>query len=414
MSIKCLVQKYITLYFKLSMLFVPLLMHTSGSIKKLIIFMVLFSLLGLIINEHKVDWLYPEKIIIFLFFVFFSIHFVDFIVHEGALRELDTPSRMFIFVPLYIFIRKLEISPYWLIVGFIFAGFFIGLNEIALKHYPENFHLKILSTSYHSGEAAFFASIFGITSLLLIHHARSFWLNAFLTITALICIYVSYFYGGRGAWVAAFLTTSLVVILNPLRWAIIYRFTFLVLLVVSFAFSYFFKLAKVDERINNLSKNTISWFEDGKVRSSSAGQRLELWKSAFLISKDNIIFGIGENSFKEYKKVLIDEGKINEGVSKFNHPHSEYLSVLVEQGIFGLIFLLFFLLYPIFMICKFTRTKIDLSAKSLKTFLLVILFHYLFYGIANGVFDHQSTTLFFAFYVLAGLGLLRHSLGANQ
>jgi len=101
-------------------------------------------------------------------------------------------------------------------------------------------------------------------------------------------------------------------------------------------------------------------------------------------------------------------------IKKFNHPHSEYMATLVEQGVVGLFVLIFLLITPVLAMKSYINSGTSLNIASLISLLIVISFHYIFYAVGNGVFDHQSTTIFFAFFLATGMGILRAALRAEE
>jgi len=400
-------------YFKLSLVIIPLLVvfNNKGWLSAALI--VLISILGLIVNKEKVEWLRWEKLFIGSFLAYFLMISISILWFGGDLRDLDTPSRFLLVIPIFLYVRKSEINPVWLLFGFVLTAISLGLNEILYKSLGDSKYLFNLLDHYHSGIISFIASIFGVTSLLLIHSSRNILINLLLVFSSIVSIYTSFISGGRGVWIAAFLTLMMFYFLNPLRWSFKYKFFIFSLFISVFTISFFSPQTGVQGRINDLVNNSTAWIDKGTVNSST-GQRFELWKTAFLIIQDNTFFGIGEGNFHTYKKTLIDEGKVVGNIINYNHPHSEYLATLVEQGFIGLIILIFLLVTPVLAMRNYINSATSLNIMSLVSLLLVISFHYIFYGIANGVFDHQSTTLFFAFFLTFGMGILRANLNIEQ
>jgi len=157
----------------------------------------------------------------------------------------------------------------------------------------------------------------------------------------------------------------------------------------------------------------ILMYDENRLSETGAGQalgsvgaRLEMWRSALYIFKQNPIFGVGEGNFKEKNTELINKGLINSKTIEFLHPHSEYLSTLVEQGLVGLCALLFLFLNPLIKCYKELKLEPrNPNSNVLLVFTASLILHFLFYSFTNGVFDHQNTTLFFAAYVVIGMGL---------
>jgi O-antigen ligase len=142
--------------------------------------------------------------------------------------------------------------------------------------------------------------------------------------------------------------------------------------------------------------------------NTSAGARLEMWKASFEVIKENPIIGVGEDNYKKHQKELIDQGKISKFVGKFAHPHGEYITSLVEQGGIGLLAFILVLLMPIKYFLNHIKSKLYTNESTiLVTPGLIIILHYLFYSVTSGVFDHQSTALFYSVFMAIIIGLIK-------
>jgi len=76
-----------------------------------------------------------------------------------------------------------------------------------------------------------------------------------------------------------------------------------------------------------------AWERAGSIFDPSQNQvRLNLWKTALNMSGDHLIIGIGEDNWDYY----FDKYKVEGFYDTTVHPHSDYLTVLVNAGIPGL------------------------------------------------------------------------------
>jgi len=89
-----------------------------------------------------------------------------------------------------------------------------------------------------------------------------------------------------------------------------------------------------------------------KHSGGSIGKRLELWRAAGILFKDNPIFGIGRGNFNVELRKLVDKGLINPAVKEYSQPHNVFLEVAVSRGTLGLIVLLWVLYYPLYFFIK--------------------------------------------------------------
>ncbi len=99
----------------------------------------------------------------------------------------------------------------------------------------------------------------------------------------------------------------------------------------------------------NRLKNAIWEYENYKIthdpRGQSMMQRIELWKTAWALFKDHCLLGLGTGDVKNVfaAKLVVDDSLLKGSGLR---PHNQYLTILLEFGIFGFIFFMFCLLYP--------------------------------------------------------------------
>ena len=132
-----------------------------------------------------------------------------------------------------------------------------------------------------------------------------------------------------------------------------------------------------------------------------------MWKASYEIIKQNPVIGVGEGNYEKHQKKMIDRGEIDKSVSRFAHPHSEYVTSFIEQGSIGFLAFLMVLIAPIKRALDAIRHKHRYAHRTLISTTLVIVLHYAFYSFTSGVFDHQSSTLFYATFIAIVLGLMK-------
>jgi len=215
----------------------------------------------------------------------------------------------------------------------------------------------------------------------------------------------SFISGGRGVWIAAILSLIFISIINPMKWSIRSRLSAMLLMVMLFYSAYLTPQTGVKNRIDLALKNTTSWAQNGQANTSS-GARLEMWKASFEVIKENPIIGVGEDNYAKHQKRLIEQGRIDKSVGNYLHPHGEYITSLVEQGIIGLLAFIFVLLAPIMFFLNIIKYKLfNYQERVLAASGMLIILHFGFYSFTATVFAHQSTTLFFAVFLVIIIGL---------
>ena len=93
--------------------------------------------------------------------------------------------------------------------------------------------------------------------------------------------------------------------------------------------------------------------------NNSVFDRLLLVRNSLEMIKDHPFFGAGLNNWKLLFPKYGVQGTevIVSGVMNFEHPHNDYLLIIAEQGIIGLLFYLWFFIYVLRVILKEVRTS---------------------------------------------------------
>jgi len=80
---------------------------------------------------------------------------------------------------------------------------------------------------------------------------------------------------------------------------------------------------------------------------NSLTQRFEFWKAALIISKKNLFFGVGTGDVKQAYSDLYNKDDFGLGTKYRKRAHNQYLTFLVTFGLFGFVFFLVSMIYPI-------------------------------------------------------------------
>jgi len=377
-----------------------LLFPKGGSI---ILAILVLSLIGLFLKRNTKKNLEKwEKILIIGFVSYFLIVFINNLFFHGGIREIDSASRFILVIPIYFYLRKSNVSHKSLEYGVLFACALFGINSVLPFFFDSN---QLFQFSKHPGIVSLYGGILGLSALFLLSNKRILSYNLIVLFCSILAITTSVIALGRGVWIAFFCSFSIMFYLNPLKWSKRVRILILNLVIILSLAAYYLPGFNVKAKIDKALNGFVVYFKDHKA-TGSVGARLEMWRSSFFIIKDNPIFGIGEGNFKEKNMELINKGLIKADIAKFNHPHGEFVTTTLEQGLTGLGALLFLLFSPLikcYREFKYENTNTNSNIPLVITLSLVL--HYIFYSMSNGVFDHQNTTLFYVSYVMIGMGL---------
>jgi len=378
----------------------------------LILGVLILSLIGLMIRRYSLPLDKDEKIIFFSFIAYFLSALLNSYLFNIDIRELDSVSRFILVLPIFLYIRKSSLQTEFIAYGFAVGAIIFGVGLISYKL----MNINLFEFSKHKGMITFYAGIFSISSLFFLNKKRNY-LSLIIFITAgFLGISAMLLAGGRGVWIAAIFSIFILIVLNPNYWNKLERsfvlFIFVFLFIISFAIPNSGTFNRLEKAYTGITE-FISKGDEARdyAKGFSVMSRLEMWKAGVLILKDNLIAGVGLNNFKANTKKLIQEKKISPEIGSFSHPHGQFITTLVEQGILGLI-VLFFVIYLPF--------RVGLKVKNIRSkdsmpyiIILTTTLFYFFYSFTNGIYAHQNTTLFYALIISVASALLKRDSRQN-
>ena len=260
----------------------------GGSI---VVYILILSLVGLVINRDKLELSKWEKYFVLSFIFYFVVIAVNLWWFNGELRDLDTPSRLLLILPIFFFIRKSDISVSWFIWGVVFGSILTGLIKFGVV---DTYYLSKIVT-VQTGSFSLYSSIFGLSSLMFIREGNSRIKNTLLYAAFALGILASLLSGGRGVWIAAILSLVFISVINPMQWSIKSKLSAALLMIILFYSAYSTPQTGVKNTIDLAIVNTTLWVQNGQANTSS-GARLEMWKASFEVIKENPIIGVGEDN----------------------------------------------------------------------------------------------------------------------
>lgn len=135
--------------------------------------------------------------------------------------------------------------------------------------------------------------------------------------------------------------------------------------------------------------------------NNSVFDRLLLVRNSLEMIKDHPFFGAGLNNWKLLFPSYGVKGTevIVSGVMNFEHPHNDYLLILAEQGIMGLLFYLWFFFYILIVILK------EVRASHKQEFIYVILWAVIAF-ILIGLFSYPRSRIYTPAALMILIGFL--------
>lgn len=127
-----------------------------------------------------------------------------------------------------------------------------------------------------------------------------------------------------------------------------------------------------------------------QMETDASGDRLNLFKLAISLWKDNIWFGVGLGNYSFY--------------APLNAPHNIYLEILVEFGLFNAIIFYIFVFFSV--LCGFKCMRLDANNHKLKA----IFFVYIFFILSMCIDGELTIQSFLVYY----LGLVFFSIAFQK
>lgn len=209
--------------------------------------------------------------------------------------------------------------------------------------------------------------------------------------------------GSRGGWIA------IILVLIPLYWygphaARLMTVRRALLMAAGCAIAGFvlfsFKL-QVTNRLDAVSHD-IQQFEKGNPMTS-VGERLEMWRAAWIMFSDHPLIGVGKVNFGPALNELKKSGDVHPGIGNFGYAHNEMINALATGGLLGALALLMLYGAPFLYFVRVLRRQDDAQPFALAGVLLVSAFA--ISGLTQVLFSHHIGASFYALMVcfLAGL-----------
>ena len=334
---------------------------------------------------------------------FFQPEGLEFESSRRQWRALDGPSRWLFLLPLFFLFRKVEIDWRWLAWGLsiaIFIAVSIAIRQVYFEGAGRAYGM--------TGNPIIFGELLVIVDLLTWMLMVYAWNNQrrgvaiLLLIASLAAFYGAMLTGTRGALLAYGLMVVVWLVhgyrnLGGLQEKLFSRVTIIRLL----GFVVIFSVVSQTDQYRAIEAKSLrdlqrlqSWQVDGV-----GGGRGEMFKVAIEGVK-RYPFGVGTDNYHAILEDLVREGysgwnpQEKEFLLKFNQAHNEWLNLFIENGIQGLLTIMFMFGYAGKVFFDRLKDKSELVGIYAACGMM-LLAGYIVFGMTQAVFSHNSTSIFF-------------------
>ena len=372
---------------------------------------------------------------------------LEFESYRIALSAMDNPMRWILMLPIFFLLRSYLLDWRLISIGLsigVFISVSIGVYEV--------FFLGYSRATGGLNHAITFGQLMVVTDMLLWVFMIFAWNNKnkllamMLLFSSLVAFYGSLLSVTRGAWIAyIFMVFSLII--YTIKRTIFnkqYLFSKPNLLRIFLAFLVFFLVSQTNQ-YRTIQERTVDTIEYVKSKGQSdiwgsEGLRIDIYRTAIEIAR-NYPFGAGTDNFRNgAKAVIIKDAKFNNNIevrngdnkliedlliddinkykilqssslnmgairftAQMDHAHNEWLNVLAENGIAGIILLTLLFIFPIKIFWQNLNHKNELVGMYCYCGILLTVSFGIF-GQTESIFSSHAVLLFFIFYLYLFIG----------
>ncbi len=311
--------------------------------------------------------------------------------HHNSIKEYKQGIEFLLAIPIFLLFYKYPIKPIYFFVLLIIAtliGAILGYYNHTHYSWADRATVKGVNTILYASviQILAFACLLGLPLAQEINNKYFKYIYILLSLLAFfagVCLSILSY--TRGVWLALPFQAICIGIFYFKQYKKIV-ISFFIIISISMVAVYYIPQTGVKKRINQ-TFNSLEQYKKGNSRTSS-GLRLEMYKFALNLAKENPILG---TSAKEIKSRQEKIPEVNYG--SLVHFHNHYLQNLAYFGIVGLALLIFIYLFSFIVFWKRFKTD-DMSSRSLGWLGIMLLVSYSIYSMTDVVF-HRSIGLLF-------------------
>ena len=340
--------------------------------------------------------------------LYFCVFTANMLYHADPARELDMPLRTLLAMPVLLLLIAYPPRPaaWWsgLAIGAISGAALALWQLLALDmDRPQ----AATSNAIHYGNVSM---LFGMLALCGLGWAREqkhrlAW-SLLLLAGGLTGILGSIISGSRGGWLALAVCGCLFAYYYSKGRGVRYLLALLAALLAVFVLAYTLPNFGVPQRVA-VAVTDIKQFQNNDNVTTSIGQRIEMWRTAWSLSGRHIWLGLGRSGYMAAKQQLAEEGKMDKMIKDHTNAHNDYLDALVKRGITGVMALLALFLVPLALFARSVRH----SAAPAQPYALagvILCTCYMIFGLTTSSLTLNIGIIMLAFPMVILWAMLRH------
>lgn len=353
------------------------------------------ALLSLIYRYYNKKWsIYDYKYIIYPMLIYFIVVLLSFYMNSGFSSEIEILLICLIFLVAASFFKIDENILGWIVVissiimvYFIYSSYALGFRRLGGEINPIFFGI--------------YAFVVSLLCFYLSSSVKSMVKKMVYALCGLVYVWAVILTQTRGVFIAYPL-----IILGIGMLIFIYSKSVmgLVLSLIS-VFLFIFIVAvnsNMNDRFSKAYEELIEVFDinegqEGNYNTSS-GFRILLWKFSVDVWKENVIFGVGNERFQNYKKEWVEMDRYPSILIEkipTTHSHSQYFHELAQRGLIGFIAFITLLISPIIYALKDYKL---FDKQCFKSSILIVAFNlsFMIFSLTEVALKHSEKIIVFS------------------
>jgi len=313
-------------------------------------------------------------------------------------QPYDGASRFLFAIPVYLILRRGRLAK----ITILQYGFSLGAIASALvpRFDPRNWGENRLGSYFlnpiHFGDLAL---MLGFLALMTIDWEREdpFPVRSLKVVALFAGVYASIQSGSRGGWIAIPVLVYIWMHYRKKRNSLVNNSIIIALFLLAALASYLL-IGEVHDRVDAVYQNITAF--DQSHEDTSVGLRFQIWKAAILLFKQNPVFGLGPDQFKQMMIPLHQAGVISRMAADLGmgEVHNEILAHAVNLGIFGLASILSIYFVPLFIFVRSAKSDSHLK-RTAAALGICLVSGFIIFGLTVETFDLKMTATFYSLTV---------------
>ncbi|WP_415883196.1 O-antigen ligase family protein [Neptuniibacter sp. QD34_54] len=296
-----------------------------------------------------------EKSLIIIMCLYIAAFILEVFLFGEKARLLDKPAKVLLLIPLIPILNAVKLEYRYIVAAFTISSVALLLTagyEIYILDYDRAG--RDINPIQFSAIAISIASV-ALSLAMTIKNTKK------VCLIPLVCLAAGGLWAGllsqsKGSIIAIPIIAVLIccLILSEFQISKIKASIFIILL-ISLSTTALYN-SSIQERFHKSIENTLA-FSKGSKTDTSSGIRLGQWKLALEAGQISPIIGLGYSAFTEYKNQQVMAGRYGQELLNYDNSHNAYANAFARRGVIGLLTIIIFLGFPIYIGMQVWRQK---------------------------------------------------------